>query len=107
MLENQTTYTFYIYYKDTRLSKFKTYNDDLEGLYKEYGEGLIRDGFKHGMNIPYQIKWFDKFIDSIYKQKIDCYKIKSSEHLQVLSCFLGLIKYGQIDCTDYMFIKNK
>ncbi len=100
-------YNFYCYYKDIRVGKYKCSGDDFNELYEQMSKGLIMDGFEKGMNIQEQIKFFQVYCNKISEQVDKCYKVKASDFLMFLSCYVALIKYNVIHETEYLFIKNK
>ena len=101
------SYTMYIYYKNEYICKFKCLTTDPYALYEIMGKEVINQAFSKGINYKRQIETFTKYCDIIYKKKINCYKIRRSDYLIFVSCFLALLKYKCVDYTDILFLKNK
>jgi len=101
------SYTMYINYEDEYICKFPVNSTDLNECYKEMAENMVRDGFRKGANISQQIALFKRVCNLVYKNKINCHKIRRSDYLLFLTCILALHKYRQIDTTDFIILKNK
>lgn len=101
------SYTLYIYYENERICKFKSNTDDLNIMYKDGGEFLILDAFKKKISIDEQIKFYKNYINTIYRQKRDCYKIRASDLLLFRDVFLALYKFNEINSEDIIILKNK
>lgn len=102
-----TKYYLHLDYEDLYIAKFKVKTSDMNLVYQEVSEHIIKDGFKRGFNIQQQISKYKTFCDTIYKQKRNCEKIRASDFLMFLSCYVALHKFNQIKDKDYMFLKLK
>ena len=100
-------YTLYLFYKDIQIGKYKMIGDDFNKLYKSFGERILREGFMHGKSIKDQSKTYTLLCNTIYKQKINSEKIRASDYLMFLSCYINLVKFNLIDYNDFIFLKNK
>jgi hypothetical protein len=69
-------YWIYLFHENKILSKFLFDDGDFDNLVNKYGNKAIVDGLKRGMNIDKQIIFYNHFINAIYRQKINCYKIR-------------------------------
>ncbi len=102
-----TKYYLHLDYKDSYIAKFKTTTDDFNSIYKEVSEHIIKDGFKQGFTIDKQIAKYTSFCDEIHRQKRHSEKIRASDFIMFLSCYLALCKLNQIKHHEYMFLKIK
>jgi len=100
-------YNFYCYYKDLRIGKYKCQGDNIEELYSRMSKPIIMDGFKNGKDWKLQVKVFQLYCDGIAKQVDRCEKVRASDFLMFLSCYIALVKYNKIPDTDYLFMKIK
>ena len=100
-------YLFYCYYNDIRVGKYKVDGDNFNELYQVMGKPLIMDGFKKGINCKLQCMGYKIFCDKIAKQVERCEKVRASDYLLFLSCYVSLVKYNKINDTEYLFIKRK
>ena len=100
-------YNLYLYYNDIRVGKYPVDKDDIDEAYNEMSKELIMDGLRKGVNIKSQVKFFKSYCNKISKMVDDCYKVKASDFLMFLSCYIALIKFNEIECTDYFFMKRK
>tara|TARA_R110002096_G_scaffold137433_2_gene290844 strand:- start:177 stop:494 length:318 start_codon:yes stop_codon:yes gene_type:complete len=100
-------YTLYLFYNDIQIGKYKMIGDDFNKLYKSFGERILREGFMNGKDIKTQTKTYKQLCDTIYKQKNNCEKIRASDYLMFLSCYINLVKFNLIDYNDFIFLKNK
>tara|TARA_Y100000004_G_C8672735_1_gene309977 strand:+ start:113 stop:493 length:381 start_codon:yes stop_codon:yes gene_type:complete len=100
-------YKLHVYYKNELIGKYDTRTDDWNDLYDVMSYDIIKQGFKSGYTIPQQIEKFKLFCEAIYKQKINCYKIRHSDFFKFLSCYLALVKYNIISLDNFIFIKKK
>lgn len=89
-------YWIYLFHENKILSKFLFDNGDFDNLVNKYGNKVIVDGLKRGMNIQKQIIFYNHFINAIYRQKINCYKIRKSDHKLNLCSFLALHKLNKL-----------
>jgi len=100
-------YNFYCYYKDIRVGRYKCDGDKFNELYDQMGKQIIQDAFMKGINYKEQIKFFKVYCDKISTMVKNCYKVKASDFLMFLSCYVALIKYNEIPETDYLFMRIK
>lgn len=100
-------YNVYFDYEDLYICKFKVRSDDWKVIYKEVSENFIRDAFKKQVSIPKQIEMCRSFCDKIKKRKQDCYKVRASDYLMFMTCYLVLVKYKQIKDSDIIFLRRK
>jgi len=98
-MENKT-YWIYLFHKNKILSKFLFDEGEFDNLVKKYGNRAIVDGLKRDMSIDKQIKFYNVFIESLYKHKINCYKIRNSDHKLNLCSFLALYKLNKLKNDD-------
>ena len=103
----KSKYEMFIFYKDKRLCKFKIDTDDINEIYNSMGKKLIMDGLKNNISIDKQIETYKKGVETIHQRKEDCYKVRASDYLMVLSCIMSLIKFKQFDLEDVIILKNK
>ena len=103
----KSKYEMFIFYKDKRLCKFKIDTDDINEIYNSMGKKLIMDGLKNNISIDKQIETYKKGVETIHQRKEDCYKVRASDYLMVLSCVMSLIKFRQFDLEDVIILKNK
>lgn len=101
-----TKYNMYIFDGDVVIGKFKTTTDNMDLIFTEFGEKIVRDGFNQGFNVATQIDMYNVFINEIHKQKRHCQKIRHSDFYIYLSCVLALYKFNQETC-DFLFLKCK
>lgn len=101
------SYTLYLYHNNERMFKHKLLTDNMQTIYDEMSHELIINGFKNNMNLDKQIDTYKKFMDKLYKQKINCYKIRASDLLMYCSCYFALYKFNKIPLDDCIIIKNK
>jgi len=101
-----TKYNMYIFDGDTLIGKYKSTTDDMNLIFKDCGEEIVRDGFKQGINIEKQIDMYKIFIEEINRQKRHSEKIKQSDFYLYLSCVSALYKFNQ-ETDDILFIKCK
>jgi hypothetical protein len=99
-------YRLYLYENDIIIGKFKTRTDDMDLIYKEYGEEIILDGLRKGFCIDKQIDKYKLFIEGINKQKSNCEKIRASDLYMYLCCYSALYKFNKVS-EDHMFFKKK
>jgi len=101
-------YRLYLSDGDVTIAKFKTRSDDMNLVYKEYGEEIILQGLRKGFTIEQQVKKYKLFIEAIHKQKRNCYKIRTSDLFMYLSCYSALYKFNEeMDTPMFLKIKNK
>jgi len=101
-------YNLYVWWNDTLISDFTTIGDDPQGIYTEFSDGLLRAGLKQGLKLQSMKLHLIEFCDKIYKQKINCEKIKATDHFAFLSAYFALHKLNHKDTFDnYMFLKIK
>jgi len=100
-------YRCYTYYNDELIGKYNFKTDDFESIFKEICLPTIKQGFKKGFTIDKQIVQYKKFCDFIYKQKINCYKIKCSDFYVFLNCYFSLVKFGKIKNDEFVILKKK
>lgn len=100
-------YNFYCYYKDIRVGRYKCHEDNYDSLYNEMSKQLIKDAFLNGVNYKQQIQFFKVYCDKISNMVNNCYKVRASDFLMFLSCYVALIKYNEIPETDYLFMKRR
>lgn len=100
-------YNLYLSHHDLSISKYKVKTSDLSLLYKQLAEHIIIDGFNKGFTIDKQICKYKAFIDKIYKLKVNCYKIKASDYLMYLSCYLCLYKLNNCLIDEPIILKIK
>tara|TARA_R110000765_G_scaffold309163_2_gene402702 strand:- start:766 stop:1083 length:318 start_codon:yes stop_codon:yes gene_type:complete len=103
----KSKYEMFIFYKDKRLCKFKIDTDDINEIYNSMGKKLIMDGLKNNISIDKQIETYKKGVETIHQRKEDCYKVRASDYLMVLSCIMSLIKFRQFDLDNVIILKNK
>jgi len=103
----KSKYEMFIFYKDKRLCKFKVNTDDINKIYNEMGKKLVMDGLRNNISIDKQIETYKKGIETIHKRKQDCYKVRATDYLMVLSCVMSLIKFRQFDLDNVIILKNK
>jgi len=101
------TYDMFLDYEDLYICRFKVKSDDWLSIYKEVSENFIRDAFRKNVTIPKQIQMCRSFCDSIKKRKEDCYKVRASDYLMFMTCYLVLVKYKQIKDSDIIFLRRK
>ena len=99
-------YRLYLYDNDIVIGKFKTRTDDMDLIYKEYGEEIILNGLRKKFSIEQQTNKYKSFIEAINKQKSNCEKIRASDLYMYLSCYSALYKFNQVN-DDHMFFKKK
>ncbi len=100
-------YNLYLYYKNEFMGRHEVMGDDIEKCFKAISYVLVKDGFKKNKTIYQQIETYTKFCDTILKQKKDCYKIRKSDLLLFLSCYIALVKFNEISYNDFIFMKIK
>ena len=103
---NPIKYNLYLTHGDILIGKYKVLTTDLKKIYNEMGAHVVIQGFKSGNNIEAQIKKYKYFIDYIHTQKINCYKIKASDLIMYLTCYLCLDKFN-VDVEEPIFLKIK
>ena len=103
----KSKYEMFIFYKDKRLCKFKVNTDDINKIYNEMGKKLIMDGLRNNISIDKQIETYKKGVETIHQRKEDCYKVRATDYLMVLSCVMSLIKFRQFNLEDVIILKNK
>jgi len=106
-MTNKKIYNLYIYHKHTYLAKFKTTTNDMTKLNKYLSEDLIRGGMEKGFTIPYQIIVHNEFADMIYKQRINCEKIRASDLMMLLHSQMALHRFNKKSSDDFLFLKKK
>lgn len=99
-------YRLYLSDGDVTIGKFKTTTDDMNLIYKEFGEQIILDGLRQGIKINTQIDMFKVFIDEIHRQKRHSEKIRHSDFYMYLSCYSALYKFNK-ETDGPMFLKIK
>lgn len=99
-------YRLYLSDGDVTIGKYKTKTDDMDLIYKEYGEEIIVDGLRKGFSIENQTIKYKLFIEAIHKQKRNCQKIRASDLYMYLSCYTALYKLNK-ETDDPMFFKIK
>ncbi len=100
-------YKLHLYYKNELIGKYNTRTDDWNDMYNEMTYAIIKQGFQSGHTIPQQIKKFKIYCEAIYKQKINCEKIRHSDFYMFLTCYFALVKYNIISTDNFIFIKKK
>lgn len=100
-------YKLHVYFKNELIGKYDTRSDDWNDLYNIMSYATIKEGFQSGNSIQQQIEKFKLFCEAIYKQKINCEKIRHSDFYMFLSCYLALVKYNIISPDNFIFIKKK
>tara|TARA_R110000803_G_scaffold182404_3_gene244736 strand:+ start:5028 stop:5399 length:372 start_codon:yes stop_codon:yes gene_type:complete len=103
----KTYYKLYLFYENELVGNYPTTIDNWETLYETYSKQVILNGYKANINYKLQIKVLKDFMEVIAKQKRNCEKIKASDYIMFLSCFFALLKYNEIDSSDYIFLKIK
>ena len=101
-----TKYNMIIFDGDVVVGKYKTKTNDMDLIFKDCGEEIVRDGFKQGINMETQINMYKTFIEEINKQKRHCQKIRHSDFYIYLSCVCALYKFNQ-ETDDILFLKCK
>ena len=100
-------YNLYIYHKDVYLATFKTTTNDMSILNKYLSEDLIRGGMEKGFGIKEQILIHTEFAEMIYKQRINCQKIRSSDLIMLLHSQMSLHRFNKKSSDDFLFLKKK
>ena len=102
-------YRFYLHQKNILIYNCIIWTDDLNILMNHFGKTTIEKGLRRGFNIEQQIHYYKKFINTIYKRKINCYKIRSSDLDLYFASFFVLMKLKQIDnpYNDIIILKIK
>ena len=100
-------YNMYLSHHDLTISKYKVKTNDLSLIYKQMAEHIIIDGFKKGFTIDKQICKYKSFMDEIHKLKRNCYKIKASDYLMYLTCYLCLYKLNNSLIDEPIILKIK
>ena len=103
----KSKYEMFIFYKDKRLCKFKVNTDDITIIYNEMGKKIVMDGLRNNISIDKQIETYKKGVETIHQKKEDCYKVRATDYLMVLSCVMSLIKFRQFDLDNVIILKNK
>ena len=93
-------------YGDLVIGRFKTRTTDLNLLYKEMSEPVVLQALKDNINIKVQIKNYKLFCDNIHKQKFNCYKLRASDLIMYLTCYLCLTKFN-VEVQEPFFYKLK
>ena len=101
-----TKYKMYLFNDNKIVGKYKTTTDDMNLIFTEFGEEIVRDGFKQKINIKTQIDMYKNFIEVIDKQKRHSEKIRHSDFYLYLSCFCALYKFNE-ETDDVLFLKCK
>lgn len=101
-----TKYKMYLFNDEKIIGKYKTTTNDMNLIFKEFGEELVRDGFKQNINIKKQIEMYKTVIEEINKQKRHSQKIRHSDFYIYLSCFCALYKFNE-ETEDVLFLKCK
>ena len=99
-------YKLNLIYNNT-IIKFNVDTDDWNNIYNEFGKDLITKAFVQNVSIKNQINKYKCFCDVLVKKKFDCYKIRSSDYLIFLSCFMALVKFNVISPLDIIILKKK
>ena len=100
-------YNMYLDYGDLSIGKYKVRENDLEKIYDQMAKPIILDGFKKGFNINKQIQKYKLFLDKIHELKKNCYKIKASDFIMYLSCYMCLYKLDNKSVDPPMILKIK
>jgi len=106
-MTNEKIYNLYLYHNHTYLAKFKTTTNDMFKLNKYLSEDLIRGGMEKGYTIPYQILIHQEFANMIYKQRINCEKVRASDLMMLLHSQMALHRFGKKSTDDFLFLKKK
>ena len=100
----KTIYNLYIYHNDTFLAKFKTTTNDMTKLNKYLSEDLIRGGMDKGFTIPHQILVHTEFAEMIYKQRINCQKVRASDLMMLLHSQMALHRFNKKSTEDFLLL---
>ena len=106
-MTNKKIYNLYIYHNDVYLAKFKTTTNDMTKLNKYLSESLIRGGMEKGYGINEQILIHTEFADMIYKQRINCEKVRASDLMMLLHSQMALHRFNKKSTDDFLFLKKK
>tara|TARA_R110000824_G_scaffold280101_1_gene468177 strand:+ start:4982 stop:5251 length:270 start_codon:yes stop_codon:yes gene_type:complete len=74
-----------------------------------FGRITIEKGLKRGFDLKTQIHSYKKFMDTIYKRKFNCYKLRATDLDLYFYSFFALIKLKQIinPYNDVIILKIK
>jgi len=100
-------YNMYLDYGDLSIGKYKVRSTDMDKIYNQMAKPIILDGFKKGFNVKQQIYKYKLFLDKIHKLKKDCYKIKASDFILYLSCYMCLYKLDNTLLEPPIILKIK
>ena len=106
-MTNKKIYNLYIYHNDVYLAKFKTTTNDMTKLNKYLSESLIRGGMEKGFGIKEQILVHTEFAEMIYKQRINCEKVRASDLMMLLHSQMALHRFNKKSTDDFLFLKKK
>ena len=102
-------YKLYLHNNDILIYKCIIWTNDIMEIANHYGTPLIEKGLRNGVNLWQQINILNLFMKGIYKQKINCYKIRKTDLDMYLASYCALLKLNRIENphNDLIILKIK
>jgi hypothetical protein len=100
-------FKLYMYYKDQLLCKWDGEGNDWEEIYKQYSKPVMEQSLRSGVSLKKQLIISKTCVEHIYKQKINCYKIRASDLYILLAPYFMLVKFGILSTDNFIFLKKK
>jgi len=96
-----------LFYKELLIGSYPLTDKKTYERYKYQGEYLILTSMRENIKIPFQIKTYILFCNSILRRKENKLNIWRSDYEMFLSCIFALIKLKILDEDDSVLIVGK